>query len=68
METKLFVALASILAAFAWVGQFDADSEEGYDELYCEMVVIWNSKKRDGIPEFYRSGWPPYKGECDDDK
>ena len=34
-------------------------------ELYCDMVSIWEADETKGIRAEERSGWPPYKGECE---
>lgn len=39
----------------------EQDPEEA---RYCEMVSRWKLDAAAGIQPKHRTGWPPYKGEC----
>jgi len=54
LGAALFLAMLSI------VGNMNAEDKRQERERYCQMVDMWN--ETDG-----QYGWPPYKGECEND-
>ena len=54
LGAALFLGMLSIL------GNMNAEDKRQERERYCEMVDIWN--ETDG-----QYGWPPYKGDCEND-
>lgn len=57
-----------ILFTFGLVGNADYQEAEKQESIYCQMVAQWEEGKRLGVPEADRAGWPPYDGECADEK
>ena len=60
-QLALTAAIVGIIAALAVVGNADVQEAEMQQARYCEMVAAWEESNG-------RYGWPPYQGECDDDR
>jgi len=54
LGAALFLAMLSI------VGNMNAEDKRQERERYCQMLELWNDT--DG-----EYGWPPYKGDCEND-
>jgi len=54
LGAALFLAMLSI------VGNMEAEDRKQERERYCEMLEIWNETGGE-------YGWPPYKGDCEND-
>jgi len=54
LGAALFLAMLSIM------GNIEAEDRRQERDRYCDMVDMWN--ETDG-----EYGWPPYKGDCEND-
>lgn len=60
-----YIIIASIIfIILGIVGKLDHEDEELQNAEYCEMVALWKADVKRGISEKYRTGWPPFRGEC----
>lgn len=68
MKDNLKLIIFTILIYFFinWLYDY-SQNEEINNQLYCEMVDIWNIDKNKDIPIKDRGGWPPFKNwvNCD---
>jgi hypothetical protein len=58
----LIYAIGITLALVAWgiLGKSDNLEAQKQRDTYCDMIALWDETNGD-------AGWPPYKGECEDD-
>lgn len=63
MYVKVILATAAIVAAFGFVGSFDAQDEQTQRDHYCEMVALWKADAARGVPANDRAGWPAFRKE-----
>jgi len=54
LGAALFLAMLSI------VGNMNAEDKRQERERYCQMLELWNETGGE-------YGWPPYKGDCEND-
>ena len=55
----ILIGLA-LLALYGLVGNGDVQNEKAQRDRYCDMIELWAETGGD-------AGWPPYKGDCDND-
>lgn len=65
---KVGLILVGILVVLGLVGQMDYESAAAEEATYCSMVAKWKSEELAGVPEFDRTGWPPFRGDCGGDQ
>jgi len=58
----LAYAIAITLALVAWgmLGKSDNLEAQKQRDTYCDMIELWDETNGG-------AGWPPYKGECNDE-
>lgn len=63
-ETRLaLLALFVLFILMGIAGQSDHEHAIEQENMYCEMVKIWEDDAARGVRPEDRAGWPPFKGE-----
>lgn len=65
-KDKAFIGVCGlILISIAALAFNEPDATGAENQHYCEMVQIWESDAKAGIPQQDRNGWPNFKNiEC----